>query len=310
MSVRRERKVVTVLFADLAGFTSRAEQMDPEDVRALLAPYHARLRSELERFGGTVEKFIGDAVVAMFGAPVAHEDDPERAVRAALAIRDRIHDLNDSDDWLDLSIRIGVNTGEALLVMGSNPSLEYGMAAGDAINTAARIQSAAPVNGVMVGELTYQATREVIEYEDAEPIAAKGKTEPVPVWVAVRPLEVAERGRAVEGHLVGREQELERLLQVFEAVRRDRQPGLAFVTGLAGIGKSGLLHEFAARVSPDAETHWGGCLPYGEGITYWPIMDVLKDAAGILQSDDTSAVAARLGALLESFGIDDAGELR
>src|SRR5207237_65136 len=170
---REERKIVTVVFADLVGFTSRAERLDPEDVRALLSPYYSRLRTELERFGGTVEKYIGDAVVAMFGAPVAHEDDPERAVRAALAIRDRLHDLNESDDWLDLSIRVGVNTGEALLVMGSNPSLEYGMAAGDAINTAARIQSAAPVNGVMVGELTYQATREVIEYEEAESIAAK-----------------------------------------------------------------------------------------------------------------------------------------
>jgi class 3 adenylate cyclase/tetratricopeptide (TPR) repeat protein len=305
-----ERRLITAVFTDVVGSTATAESMDPEDVHNRLQPYFELVRRELQHYGGTLEKYIGDAVVAMFGAPVAHEDDPERAVRAALAIRDRIHDLNESDDWLDLSIRIGVNTGEALLVMGSNPSLEYGMAAGDAINTAARIQSAAPVNGVMVGELTYQATREVIEYEDAEPISAKGKSEPVPVWVAVRPLEVAERGRAVEGHLVGREAELERLLEVWSAVRRDRLPGLAFVTGIPGIGKSGLLHEFAARVSAEADTHWGGCLPYGEGITYWPIMDVLKDAAGILQSDDTTAIAARLGALLESFGIDDMGELR
>ncbi len=305
-----ERRLITAVFTDVVGSTATAESMDPEDVHNRLQPYFELVRRELQHYGGTLEKYIGDAVVAMFGAPVAHEDDPERAVRAALAIRDRIHDLNDSDDWLDLSIRIGVNTGEALLVMGSNPSLEYGMAAGDAINTAARIQSAAPVNGVMVGALTYQATRDVIDYEDAEPIAAKGKSEPVPVWVAVRPLEVAERGRAVEGHLVGREVELERLIDVFDAVRRDRLPGLAFVTGLAGIGKSGLLHEFAGRVSADAETHWGACLPYGEGITYWPIMDVLKDAAGILQTDDTTAVAARLGTLLESFGIENTGELR
>jgi class 3 adenylate cyclase/tetratricopeptide (TPR) repeat protein len=305
-----ERRLITAVFTDVVGSTATAESMDPEDVHNRLQPYFELVRRELQRYGGTLEKYIGDAVVAMFGAPVVHEDDPERAVRAALAIRDRLHDLNESDDWLDLSIRIGVNTGEALLVMGSNPSLEYGMAAGDAINTAARIQSAAPVNGVMVGELTYQATRDVIEYEEAEPIAAKGKSEPVPVWVAVRPLEVAERGRAVEGHLVGRDSELEQLLAVWEAVRRERRPGLAFVTGLAGIGKSGLLHEFAARISGDGDAHWGGCLPYGEGITYWPIMDVVKDAAGILQSDDTDAIATRLGALLESFGSDDLEELR
>src|SRR5919204_2017789 len=305
-----ERRLITAVFTDVVGSTATAEQMDPEDVHRRLQPYFDLVRRELQRYGGTLEKYIGDAVVAMFGAPVAHEDDPERAVRAALAIRDRIHELNESDDWLDLSIRIGVNTGEALLVIGSNPSLEYGMAAGDAINTAARIQSAAPVNGVMVGELTYQATREVIEYEDAEAIAAKGKAEPVPVWVAVRPLEVAERGRAVEGHLVGRDAELEELLSVWEAVRRDRLPGLAFVTGLPGIGKSGLLHELAARIAGDGEVHWGGCLPYGEGITYWPVMEIIKDAAGILQSDDTTAIAARLGGLLEGFGIEDVEELR
>src|SRR6266542_2953188 len=156
-----ERRLITAVFTVVFNDTATAESMDPEDVHNRLQPYFELVRRELQHFGGTLEKYIGDAVVAMFGAPVAHEDDPERAVRAALAIRDRLHDLNESDDWLELSIRIGVNTGEALLVMGSNPSLEYGMAAGDAINTAARIQSAAPVDGVMVGELTYQATREV-----------------------------------------------------------------------------------------------------------------------------------------------------
>src|SRR5213082_3137854 len=140
-SSRKERKIVTVLFADLVGFTARAEQLDPEDVRALLAPYHAHLRGELERFGGTVEKFIGDAVVALFGAPTAHEDDPERAVRAALAIRDAIEDLNAEDEWLDLQVRIGVNTGEALVVVVAKASEGEGMASGDVMNTAARLQS-------------------------------------------------------------------------------------------------------------------------------------------------------------------------
>src|SRR3974377_1894541 len=140
-----ERKVVTVLFADLVGFTSRAEQMDPEDVRALLSPYYARLRAELERFGGAVKKFIGDAVMALFGAPVAHEDDPERAVLAALAIR----------DWVAgeerIQVRLAVNTGEALVVLGARAAEGEGMAAGDVVTTAARLQSAAPVNGVLVG---------------------------------------------------------------------------------------------------------------------------------------------------------------
>src|SRR5579859_3753543 len=151
MSGRRERKVVTVLFADLAGFTSRAEALDPEDVAALLDPYHARLRVELERFGGTVEKFIGDAVMAIFGAPSAHEDDPERAVRAALAIR----------EWAEeegIELRVGINTGEALVSLGARPAEGETMAAGDVVNTAARLQAAAPVGGILVGEQSFRAT--------------------------------------------------------------------------------------------------------------------------------------------------------
>ena len=147
---REERKVVTVLFADLVGFTSRAEQLDPEDVRAVLEPYHSRLRTELERRGGTVEKFIGDAVMALFGAPTAHEDDPERAVRAALAIRDWIREEG------DLQVRIGITTGEALVALGARPTEGEGMASGDVVNTAARLQSAAPVNGILVDEATYR----------------------------------------------------------------------------------------------------------------------------------------------------------
>src|SRR3954469_22950304 len=177
---REERKVVTVLFADLVGFTSRAEQLDPEDVRALLSPYYARLRMELERFGGTVEKFIGDAVMALFGAPIAHEDDPERAVRAALAIRDWV-----VEEEAELQLRIAVNTGEALIALGARPSQGEGMASGDVVNTTARLQSAAPVNGILVGETTYRATSQAIDYREAEPVDAKGKSAPVAVWEVV-----------------------------------------------------------------------------------------------------------------------------
>ena len=162
---REERKVVTVLFADLVGFTSRAEQLDPEDVRATLSPYYARLRSEIERHGGTVEKFIGDAVMALFGAPVTHEDDPERGVRAALAIRDAIQALNE-DDGHALQVRVAVTTGEALIALDARPLEGEGMASGDVVNTAARLQSAAPVNGILVGEATYRATRDTIEYRE------------------------------------------------------------------------------------------------------------------------------------------------
>src|SRR5881394_2119337 len=157
---RKERKVVTCLFADLVGFTSRAESLDPEDVEAILRPYHERLRAELERHGGTVEKFIGDAVMALFGAPVAHEDDPERAVRAALAIRDWARDEG------ELEVRIGVTTGEALVSLSARPEAGEGMAAGDVVNTAARLQSAAPRNGALVDVTTYRATEQAIDYGD------------------------------------------------------------------------------------------------------------------------------------------------
>ena len=165
---------MTVLFCDLVGFTSQSEALDPEDVEAILRPYHERVRDELERHGGTVEKFIGDAVMALFGAPVAHEDDPERAVRAALAIRDFALEEG-------LELRVGVTTGEALVSLDADPASGEGMASGDVVNTAARLQSAAPVNGVLVDETTYRATRAAVDYEDADAVEAKGKTAPIAV---------------------------------------------------------------------------------------------------------------------------------
>jgi class 3 adenylate cyclase len=156
---REERKIVSVVFADLVGFTGRSETLDVEEVRGTLAPYHEALRAILERFGGTVEKFIGDAVVAVFGAPVTHEDDAERAVRAALRVRDSIAEIGE-----DLHVRIGVNTGEALVALGAQPLAGEGMVSGDVVNTAARLQSAAPIDGVLVGEATYRATERQIVF--------------------------------------------------------------------------------------------------------------------------------------------------
>ena len=189
VAAREERKVVTVLYADLVGSTARAEQLDPEDVRAVLSRYHERVRSELERFGGTVEKFIGDAVVALFGAPASHEDDPERAVRAALGIQQAIAEMNEADPELALQVRIGVTTGEALVSLDARTEMGEGMAAGDVMNTGARLQSAAPPGGILVAEATYRATEREIVYEPAEPVVAKGKVEPVPVWLAIEPRE-------------------------------------------------------------------------------------------------------------------------
>jgi len=289
---RKERKVVTVLFADLVGFTSRAEELDPEDVEAILEPYHARLRAELERHGGTVEKFIGDAVMALFGAPVAHEDDPERAVRAALAIRDAA--LED-----DFEVRIAVNTGEALVSMEARPEAGEGMAAGDVVNTAARLQSAAPVNGILVGEATQRATRSVIVYREHEPVAAKGKAEPVPVWEAVEArsrfgVDVRQHGGAP---LVGRARELDVLAGALERARGEREPQLVTVVGVPGIGKSRLVWELFQVVDADPELiTWrqGRCLPYGEGVSFWALGEMVKAHVGILETDPPDVVERKL----------------
>jgi class 3 adenylate cyclase/tetratricopeptide (TPR) repeat protein len=290
---REERKVVTVLFADLVGFTSRAEHLDPEDVRAVLAPYWERLRGELERHGGTVEKFIGDAVMALFGAPVAHEDDPERAVRAALAIRDWAREED------DLQVRIAVTTGEALVLLGARPAEGEGMAAGDVVNTAARLQSAAPVNGVLVGESTYRATRETIEYVEREPVEAKGKADPVPVWEAVQAR--SRLGMDLEQlallPLVGRLRELETIDAALERAQREREPQLVTLVGVPGIGKSRLVAELFARLSARPDLVWwrqGRALPYGEGVSFWALTEMVKAQAGILENDTPQVAEGKL----------------
>jgi class 3 adenylate cyclase len=169
-----ERKIVSVLFCDLVGFTAASEAVDPEDVRARLRLYHARLREEVERFGGTVEKFIGDAVMAVFGAPVAHEDDAERAVRAGLRILEAIGEPNEADPGLGLQVRVGINTGEGVVALGARPELGEGIVADDVVNTASRLQGVAPAEGVAVSEQTYRQTERVFEYEPLEPVAVKG----------------------------------------------------------------------------------------------------------------------------------------
>jgi class 3 adenylate cyclase/tetratricopeptide (TPR) repeat protein len=304
-----ERKVVTALFTDIVGSTASAAEMDPEDVRARLSPYYSRLRSELESFGGTVEKFIGDAVVALFGAPVAHEDDPERAVRAALAITRAVEDLNAQDEWLDIHIRTAVHTGEALVVVGAKASEGEGMAAGDVMNTAARLQGGAPVDGIAVGESTYRATADIFEYAEGKPVQAKGKTEPIPIWVVVAEKEAPERPTA-RAPLVGRSAELARLVAVWQEVLKRDRPRLVNLLGPPGIGKSRLLLALTEHVEEAASVHWGRCLSYGEGMTYWPLTEIIKSAAGIRYDDSTETDSAKLGHLLESLPTTNEDELR
>ena len=311
VAAREERKVVTVFFADLVGFTGRAEQLDPEDVRAMLSPYYRRLRLEIERFGGTVEKFIGDAVMAVFGAPTAHEDDPERAVRAGLAVRDAIQELNEADPSLDLRVRIGVNTGEAVVALGARPTEGEGMVAGDVVNTAARLQTAAPVDGILVGQATYRATERAIEYREAEPVQAKGKGEPVPVWEAQAArarygVDVRQAGGAP---LVGRQAELDLLSDALARAARERTPQLVTLVGVPGIGKSRLVWELAHAVDADPEqiVFWrqGRSLPYGEGVAFWAVAEMVKAQASILETDSADSAEKKLRDTTRDLIADD-----
>jgi class 3 adenylate cyclase/tetratricopeptide (TPR) repeat protein len=305
-----ERKVITAIFVDLVGSTARSEQLDPEDVKALVAPYHARVRAELERHGGTFEKFSGDAVLALFGSPKAHEDDPERAIRAGLAVRNGIAELNAEDEWLDLHIRIGIHTGEALVMLGARPSEGEWSAAGDVLNTAARIQSAAPRDGILVGRATYLATKNAFEFREAEPVQAKGKSEAVSVWEVVAAHDGAHPRPSDETFFVGREEELDELLGFCSGMLDERRAGIATIVGSPGIGKSRLLHELVLRLEERCTVHWGRCLSYGEGITYWPVTEIVKSAAGIMRSDDPETVAAKLDMFLEGLATEDVDELR
>jgi class 3 adenylate cyclase/tetratricopeptide (TPR) repeat protein len=287
---REERKVVTVVFCDLVGSTAQAEQLDPEDVRAQLTSFHERVRAELERHGGTVEKFIGDAVVAVFGAPVVHEDDPERAVRAALAIRDWAREEE------GVEVRLAVNTGEALVSVDARLGSGEGMVAGDVVNTAARLQGAAPVNGVLVGEATYRATERAIEHREHAPVEAKGKAEPVAVWeaIAARAAFGVDVDLRPPTRLVGRRRELDQLLDALARARAEREPQLVTLVGVPGMGKSRLVQELSLAIEAEPDLiRWrqGRSLPYGQGVSYWALGEMVKAEAGILESDP--AVLAR-----------------
>jgi class 3 adenylate cyclase len=283
-----ERRLVSILFVDLVGFTSQAEQLDPEDVRAILTPYHERVRGELERFGGSVEKFIGDAVMGVFGAPVAHGDDAERAVRAAFAVR----------DWAEqdgLQVRIAVNTGEAIVELEARPSHGEAMVAGDVVNTAARLQSAAPVGAVLVGEETYASTRNAIEYRPAQPVLAKGKGAPLRVWVAVRPTSAIGERPVMPVRMMGRDRELTVLTGIWDRVVDEGRAHFATVFGPAGIGKSRLALELAEIVAVQGgRVIRGRSTPYGASTPYSAFAQQIKQVAAIFDNDDSAEARAKL----------------
>ncbi|HEV8649653.1 MAG TPA: adenylate/guanylate cyclase domain-containing protein, partial [Actinomycetes bacterium] len=264
---------MTVLFCDLVGFTARSDRADPEDVRAMLHPYHVRLRAEIERLGGTLDKFIGDAVMAVFGKPAAHEDDPERAVRCALRMLDAIADLNEAYPAMGLAVRIGIMTGEAIVTLDPRAQESEGVV-GDVVNTASRLQGVAPEGGVVVGEPTWRATRTLFEYEELEPARVKGKAEPLPVWRAVAPHSRVgmDLERQPATPFVGRGDELDLLKRLYRQVIRQHSVQLITLVGEPGMGKSRLVAELGRAVEADPGlVAWrqGRSLPYGEGVTFW-----------------------------------------
>jgi class 3 adenylate cyclase/tetratricopeptide (TPR) repeat protein len=294
----QERKVVTVLFCDLVGSTTRSDQTDPEDVRATLSSYFNRLRREVERHGGTIEKFIGDAVVAVFGAPDAHEDDPERAVRCSFAMIRAIDDLNDQTPGLDLSVRIGISTGETLVSPEAAVAGE-GIVTGAVVNVASRLQEIAPVGGAVVTETTYRATKHLVEYGELSPVLIKGINEPLQVWrpVGLRSRVGVDVDRRTAANFIDREDELEVLKRTFNRALREPSVQLVTIMGEPGVGKSRLVREFAIYLDGRPElTLWRGgrCLSYGEGITYWALSQIVKAHAGILESDPADTIAAKL----------------
>jgi class 3 adenylate cyclase/tetratricopeptide (TPR) repeat protein len=272
---REVRKTVTVLFCDLTGSTALGEQTDPEALRALLARYFERMKAIVEAHGGTVEKFIGDAVMAVFGVPAAHEDDALRACRAAVEMRDALPELG-------IAGRIGINTGE--VVTGT----EERLATGDAVNVAARLEQAAAPGEVLIGQATLALVREAVAAEPVEPLTLKGKSHPVPAFRLVSVLDAPERSHA--SRFVGRERELRSLAEAWEQAQTESRCELVTVVGDAGVGKSRLVAEALAAI--DARVARGRCLPYGEGITYWPVVEVVKQLAA-LPSDPVAEAAIR-----------------
>ena len=297
-----ERRFVSVLFADLVGHTAFSEGRDAEDVRELLSRYFDTARTVIERYGGTVEKFIGDAVMAVWGAPVAQEDDAERAVRAALDLAAAVTALGTEVAAPDLRARAGVLTGEAAVTLGAEGQ---GMVAGDLVNTASRIQSAAEPGAVLVGDATKRAAEAAIVFEDAGSHSLKGKAEPIQLWQALRVIGLlggAARSSGLEPPFVGRDRELRLVKELYHATAEDRRAHLVSVVGIGGIGKSRLAWEFEKYIdglAGDVWWHSGRCLAYGDGVAFWALAEMVRGRAGIVEDEETDSARGKLRAAIE-----------
>ncbi len=292
------RKLVTLVFADISGSTAMGERLDPESTRGIMSRYFEAMSEVLERHGGTVEKFIGDAVMAVFGVPMLHEDDALRAVRAAAQMRTRLGELNSQlrqERGVSLAMRVGVNSGEVVAGRGGDQVL----VTGDAVNVAARLEQAAAPGEILIGASTERLVRAAIRAEPVARLTLKGKSEEVS---AFRLLEVLPDTPGRAGHLdaplVGRRRELSQLRQAFDHAVEERATNLFTLLGSAGVGKSRLMHEFLTDVAPSATILRGRCLPYGEGITFWPIVEIVHAAAGVTPDDDPANAADKIRARL------------
>jgi class 3 adenylate cyclase/tetratricopeptide (TPR) repeat protein len=297
---REVRKVVTVLFTDVTGSTAMGEQLDPESLRHVMARFFDAMKAAIERHGGVVEKFIGDAVMAVFGIPRLHEDDPVRAVRAAAGMREALarlnHDLR-AERGVTLAIRTGITTGE---IVAGDPGAGQRLVTGDTVNTAARLEQAAAPGEILIGEPTYRLVRDAVEVEPVEPLALKGKAELVRAYRLTSVHTGAEaHARRMDSPMVGRDREIHLLHEAIDRAVSERTCHLFTLLGSAGVGKSRLVVEFLQQVATTASVLRGRCLSYGEGITFFPVAEVVRDAAGISDHDSPEAATARIESLAE-----------
>jgi class 3 adenylate cyclase/tetratricopeptide (TPR) repeat protein len=296
------RKVVTIVFSDLKGSTSLGEALDSEALREVMTRYFDAMRGELERHGGVIEKFIGDAVMAVFGLPRLHEDDALRAVRAAAGMQAALEQLNVELQRLygvQLANRTGVNTGE---VVAGDPATGQRLVTGDAVNVAARLEQAAGEREVLLGELTYRLVRDSVDVDEVEPLALKGKSEPVPAYRLVGVREISDMGIRRSAPLVGRAKELQVLEEALDSAASERRARLVTIVGDAGVGKSRLTSGLLELAAERALAFTGRCLPYGDGITFWPVAEAVRAYAGILDDDGAAEANAKLRALADQVG--------
>ena len=285
------RKTVTLIFSDLKDSTALGERLDNEALHEVKERYFSAMAAEIKRHGGKIEKYIGDAIMAVFGLPRAHEDDALRAVRAAIGMKAVLNGLNEqltSRFGVVLANRTGVNTGEVVAL--DDPSADQKLATGDAVNVTARLEQAAPANEIYIGEVTYRLVRDAVEVEPVEPLTLKGKSQPVAAYRLISAHGQDGNVRRQDTPVVGRDDELAVLQRAWKTVVTDRRAGLVTVIGDAGVGKSRLVRELLDRVGGRARIIFGRCLAYGEGITFWPLREMVVAAAQVLQ-DDSPEVA-------------------